>query len=217
MVAVSRTLAGVAGDGGGGRSLAGVAVRRAAGDLPRLAIGTEIDATRAEVRDWRFRLLPGGQPRGADRPGGSDLRTGGSPGRSDNYARRYPLRHLVARASRRAARIRRGLVRDRVVVAVAEETSDDTRARGQRGAAAAVLDDLPRWGGVRGAGDCCRFRLRAPCRCIAVGRWTPFPSRRAGSDRARPHRRRAARGPGSRFAALFAAGADRLGHYGVHR
>ena len=35
-----------------------------------------------------------------------------------------------------------------MVVAVAETASDDTRARSQRGAAAAVLHDLPRWGGA---------------------------------------------------------------------
>ena len=70
-----RALAGLAGDGGGGRRLAGLALRRAPGDLPRVATGTETDATRAAVRDRRVRLFPAGQRRGAGGAGGSHLRT----------------------------------------------------------------------------------------------------------------------------------------------
>ena len=137
--------------------------------------------------------------------------------RSDDNARRYPLRHLVAGAGGRPARLRRGPVGDRLVVAVAEAADNAARPRRQRGAAVAVLDDLPRRSGAGGAGDRGRLRLRPPPRRVALGGRAPLPGRRAGADRARPHRRRAARGPGSRPAALLAAGADRLGRDGVHR
>src|SRR5688572_20488089 len=169
MGAVRRTVAGLAGDGGGGRRLAGLAVRGASGDLPRVAIGTKTDATRAAVYERRVRLLPAGKPRSAGRPGGSNFGTGGSPERFDDDARRYPLWHLVARARRRPARIRRGLARDRVVVAVAETAGHHPRPGGQRRAAVAVCDDLPRRSGARGPGDRGRLRLRAPPRRFALG------------------------------------------------
>ena len=50
-----------------------------------------------------FAFSAAGQRRGAGRAGGGDLRSGEPAERSDDDARRYPLRHLVARARRRPA------------------------------------------------------------------------------------------------------------------
>ena len=184
---------------------------------PAWQLGPKLTRRVRRYTSRRVRLLPAGQPRGAGRAGGSHFRTGGSPERFDDDARRYPLWHLVAGARRCPARFRRGLARDRVVVAVAETAGHHPRPRGQRGAAAAVCDDLPRRGGARGPGDRGRLRLRAPPRRFALGGWAPLSDRRNGADGARPHGCRAARGPGSRPAAVLAAGVDRLGSDGVHR